>query len=211
VTATDAPATRRDAMRGDIATVAARLFAERGYAATTMADIAECFGFTKGALYNYVASKEEVLGLIADRALGLLESGLERSRAEHETVAEQLLATVRHHVDVASHDTRCLFVLEAIRGERTDDQRAVLRRRSERYQRGLARLIADGQRSGELDADLDPHLSALAVIGMCSWVAWWFDPAGKASPDRIARVFGLLCAGGLLASDHELRHAEGDG
>ena len=184
-------------MRVEIARVAARLFAQHGYAATTMADIAEPLGVTKAALYYYVSSKEEVLGTIADHALGLLETGLARIRSEHETFTGQLRAAVRHHVEVATHDTRSLFVLEAIRSELSDEQQRALRQRSSRYRQSLAALIADGQEAGEMRADLDPRLAALGVIGMCSWVAWWFDHGGTTEVGRVAEVFELLCVAGL--------------
>lgn len=193
---------RRDEMRAEIAGVAARLFAQRGYAATTMADIAEPLGVTKAALYYYVASKEEILGIIADHALGLLESGLERIRSEHDTYTAQLRAAIRHHVEVATHDTKSLFVLEAIKSELSDEQQQALRQRSRGYRLKLAALIVDGQQDGEMRADLDPHMAALAVIGMCSWVAWWFDPGGAADPRRIAEVFEQVCLGGLLEPDN---------
>lgn len=201
----ETPTDRRDEMRAEIATVAARLFAERGYAATTMLEIAECFRFSKAALYHYVTSKEEVLGLVADRALSLLEEGLERSRAEQATCVDRLRAIIGHHVDVASHDTRALFVLEAIRGELSGEQQAALRRRADHYREGLAQLIIEGQRAGELAADLDPHLTSLGILGMCSWVAWWFDPTGKSTPERIAEVFERLCIGGVRAPAAETR------
>lgn len=192
---------RRDEMRAEIAGVAARLFAQRGYAATTMADIAEPLGVTKAALYYYVASKEEILGIIADHALGLLESGLDRICSEHDTYTAQLRAAVRYHVEVATHDTRSLFVLQAIKGELSDEQQRALRQRSRGYRLRLAALIADGQQEGEMRADLDPNLAALAVIGMCSWAAWWFDPGGAADPQRVAEVFERVCLGGLLEPD----------
>lgn len=200
-------------MRVEIAGVAARLFAERGYAATTMADIAEPLGFTKAALYYYVSSKEQVLGTIADHALGLLETGLVRIRSEHQTYTEQLRAAVRHHVEVATHDMRSLFVLEAIRSELSDEQQRALRQRSSRYRQSLAALIADGQQAGEMRAELDPRLAALGVIGMCSWVAWWFDHGGPTEVGRVAAEFELLCVGGLIEpggrSTDRGTHAEG--
>ncbi|MEM6996139.1 MAG: helix-turn-helix domain-containing protein [Myxococcota bacterium] len=61
-------AARREAYRGAVLSAAERLFAERGFASISMADIAKAAGVAKGTLYNYFDSKEEVFAQLAERA-----------------------------------------------------------------------------------------------------------------------------------------------
>lgn len=67
---------------------AARLFEDRGYAATRTRDIAEVAGIATGTLFNYARTKEEVVLLLwGDRVAALAESGLAAAGAGTEPVA----------------------------------------------------------------------------------------------------------------------------
>ena len=61
-----------------IVTAAATLFAERGFGSTSLDDIADVLGVTKGALYYHVKNKEEILRLIYLSVLNVAEEPLRR-------------------------------------------------------------------------------------------------------------------------------------
>ena len=48
----------------EICTVAARVFSEKGYLAATLGDVAKAAGMTKGGIFHYFSTKEELLFLI---------------------------------------------------------------------------------------------------------------------------------------------------
>ena len=58
--------------------IAAELFAERGYAATSMTDLSEATGLAAGGLYHYIGSKKQLLFRICDE---LMEPLLGEARA----------------------------------------------------------------------------------------------------------------------------------
>jgi AcrR family transcriptional regulator len=110
----------RDRSRRNILAAALRLFAERGFADTSMADVARAAGVSKGLAYNYFGSKEEILEAIVERRLaeqlaederlagaaspaerlsGLIDGALARATAEPE--AERLLMAVMLRGDAA--------------------------------------------------------------------------------------------------------------
>ena len=63
-----------DTQREAILARAALLFAQRGYPATTMNEVAEACGISKPALYHYVRDKDELLALIAQGHVSRLEA-----------------------------------------------------------------------------------------------------------------------------------------
>src|SRR5215469_4875878 len=68
--------TRRDLVEAQIYEQAARLFAERGFAATTPQDIADAVGISRQALYYYIKSKDEILArLVSDISEQALAAG----------------------------------------------------------------------------------------------------------------------------------------
>ena len=75
----------RQARRDEIADAALRCFAQRGFQATSMADIIEASGLSAGAIYGHYAGKQEIIMAVAERILG------ERSiELEHFAVADAM-------------------------------------------------------------------------------------------------------------------------
>src|SRR2546425_4678982 len=61
---------RRELVENEIYEQAIRLFAERGFAGTSLQDIADALGITRPALYYYVRSKDELLAKLAADVAG---------------------------------------------------------------------------------------------------------------------------------------------
>ena len=59
---------------------AAELFYQRGYASTTVIDISEALNITKGTLYYYVKSKEDLLFAIISETHEMTNANLRRSQ-----------------------------------------------------------------------------------------------------------------------------------
>src|ERR671929_630018 len=82
--------------RGDLARLAPRLFAERGYQATSLADLAEELGVQKPSLYHHIASKADLLWEVA-------REGAEAFHAALDAVPENVAATERIRLALHAH------------------------------------------------------------------------------------------------------------
>src|ERR1700736_4871276 len=99
---------RRDLVLGELYDHAARLFATKGYAATTLQDIAATMGMQRPSLYHYVRSKEDLLaGLVAEvtqTSADRLDRVVERKDLD---ASRKLEALVRSVVEsIAANPTR---------------------------------------------------------------------------------------------------------
>lgn len=176
--------------RQAIEDVASDLFRERGYAATSIRDIARALSVQGASLYAHVTSKEDVLWAIVDRAATRFEAAADRAELDAEArrpgdPAEAIAALVRAHVEVltADVDEAGVFVHEwrALGPER----RAEILRRRDAYEARFRRRIAEGIAVGAF-ALTDPAIASAAILSAVNGVATWYDPAGRLSGDRIA-------------------------
>jgi TetR/AcrR family transcriptional regulator, cholesterol catabolism regulator len=176
--------------RQAIEDVASDLFRERGYAATSIRDIARALSVQGASLYAHVTSKEDVLWGIVDRAASRFETAADRAELEAEgsrsgDPAEAIASLVRGHVQVltADVDGASVFVHEwrALGPER----RAAILTRRDAYEARFRRRIEDGIALG-LFAITDPDLAASTLLSALNGVASWYDPAGRLPSDRIA-------------------------
>src|SRR5215211_5842857 len=104
------------ARRGEIDEVATELFHANGYAATSVREIARALDIQGASLYAHVASKEDVLFSIVDRAAAAFERAADIAEVEtpHGDPIERLAALVECHVDVVTSDPEraSVFVTE---------------------------------------------------------------------------------------------------
>ncbi|KAA9339500.1 TetR/AcrR family transcriptional regulator [Hymenobacter busanensis] len=133
----------------------APIFNKLGYAGTSMSDLTAATGLTKGAIYGNFENKEEVALAAFDYNLGLVQEGLRAGLHGGATVREQLLAMPRFYREAYPHFCQqggCPILNAAI--ETDDAPPTALRQRVQaslaRWHRHVARLIEQGQQTGEI-------------------------------------------------------------
>jgi AcrR family transcriptional regulator len=184
----------------EIITVAARLFKEKGYRATTLEDIAVAVGMLKGSLYYYIRSKEELLYLVVRDPIRQAYNTLEeivRSEAPVKVKIAQAIAnhmTVFHqhypHIAVYLHDYHHL--MQQLEKNTIETPR--------HYHQLWASLLEQGVATGEVRSDLNVKVTGYAILGMCNWIYRWYNPQGTLSAEEIASIFTTLVLEGLKCS-----------
>ena len=179
--------------REELTRIAARLFAERGYQGTSLADLAEELGVQKPSLYHHIAAKEDLLWEVAWEGASAFHAALDAVPAEA-PAAERIRLALRAHLAVVAGqlDIATVFVREwrYLEGERHETFVAERRRYEERI-RGFFR---EGRDLGELRTDLDDATAALLVLSAVNWAYTWLKPGRD--PDELAdRFYALLIDG----------------
>jgi AcrR family transcriptional regulator len=181
------------ARRTELNQIAARLFAERGYQGTSLADLAEQFGVQKPSLYHHIDSKEDLLWAVAWEGAEAFHAALDSVPAEA-TAAERIRLALRAHLGVVSEqlDIATVFVREwrYLEGERRE--RFVAERR--RYEERIRDLFRDGVEGSELRTDLDVATAALLFLSAANWAYTWLRP-GADTAALADRLFAALLDG----------------
>ena len=179
--------------RAELVAVAARLFAERGYHGTSMADLAEAMGVQKGSLYSLTASKQELLVVVTRDGASSFHGALDRVPEDAgplERIREALrghLAVVAAQADAATVFTREWRFLE-------EPERTAFRAERRRYEERWRELLRDAADRGALRSDLDVEAAVLLVLSAANWAYTWLRPG--ADTDALAdRFFGILLDG----------------
>ncbi len=201
------PNARRDLVEAQILEHATRLFAERGFAATSLQDIAEASGLTRPALYHYVKNKDDLLSrLVQELTEGPAEE-LHRINSDTGRPPVQRLRDMAHAVVLnvarAPERFRLLIRSEAELPEALADVYAAGRRR---VLREFTSVLEEGVAAGQL-RPVEVRAAALGIIGMCNWVAWWHKP-GQGDETVAAQLADMAVA--ALAEQGD-RAGEGEG
>lgn len=177
---------RYEGRRREVVASAAKLFAERGYDATSMSELTEATGLAAGGLYHYIEGKDDLLIAICDELLEpLLEQAREIVVAEAPPVFQlrELVAAWVAHV-VAHRHHMLVFTQERQAIERQRRWRHV-RSQRKAFEQILDEVLARGEADGSMTF-ADRRLSLLALLGMVNYTPQWVRPNGRLSPAEIA-------------------------
>ncbi len=172
--------------RLDVVLAAERLFAQRGFHATSMRDLGRELGLHGSSLYSHITSKEDLLVEVIDRGAELFDAAAARAEQAAGSGAERLAALVRGHLDV---------VLEHVGAARTylneahaldDQQRRRVIERRDGYERRFREAMTAGIGDGSIRADVDPRLASIFLLSILNSVERWYRPEGPLDRNQLA-------------------------
>lgn len=174
---------------------ASRIFAEKGYHAASVRDVATATGVSPAGLYYYFRSKEELLYLILDRCLSSLIRRIRGDAAEIKNPAARLKAIIRTHLDQFGSSGPEMKVLVREWGVLSGPFGNGIRKLMRDYTQIVIRTfkeLSPGKTSQELRA------AAFGLFGMLTWVDQWYRPKRDLSVDLLADEFTSIFLGHFL-------------
>jgi AcrR family transcriptional regulator len=182
----------------ELVQVALEIFAEKGYAATGIQEVADAVGVLKGSLYHYIDSKEDLLFQIFDDA----HVEAEQLMAEVDALNIDPIERLRFYLETSVRRSLQNLPLQTLyfrdwrylTGERRD-KLAARRRQYDHYLRGL---IAKAYEHAGLKTGINLRYVSSFVIGGTNWVADWYRSDGPDSAEEVARSYADLAMAAVL-------------
>ena len=178
----------------------AELFKAKGYAATSIQDIADAVGLLKGSVYHYVDSKEDFLFHIIQ---GVYRGAVDEMSEVMELDAkpeERLAAFVRAHVMfTATHLTAYTVRLREFHNL-SDERRRQIRQGGQAYVDLLARILEEGQSAGVFSDEFDLDVLIRVLLGQMNSITRWYTPESSLDPEKLADHVVALTVGSVISS-----------
>jgi AcrR family transcriptional regulator len=187
-----------------IVRIAAEVFGARGFAATSVAEIAERAGISKPLIYNYFGSKEGLFSACLHRAGAILAEEMERIAGGDAVGLERALRTLEGIFTLLEPQPwiwRLFFDPTIPQGE--EGIAAEIARYTDRITALADQGVAEMMRLSGVDDPLD--ISALTSVWMSvadSLVTWWLDHPDETPASmtrRCVRLFGVVLGAPLPA------------
>ncbi|HSP22595.1 MAG TPA: TetR/AcrR family transcriptional regulator [Planococcus sp. (in: firmicutes)] len=175
------------------------LFEEKGFSETSVQDIAEAAGVTKGTFYYYFHSKEQLLmdihsdyiGDLLTRQEAILKSG-SSSREKITGVIELLIGDIQQHGPSGRVFFREMRHLKQANAEAVKGKR-------EQFRLNIEEMLREGVASGEFRRQVHPDMAAFAILGATNWSYQWFNPAGSIPAEKLAGIFSDMILNGIIS------------
>ena len=163
-----------------ILVAAARLFRRRGYARSTVRELADEVGILSGSLFHHFKSKEEILFALMAEVIDLMDSSLEQAIDAAPTTEQKVRALIHNQLTFihGEHRDSAAVLVYEWDSLSSDNQARLLARRDSYFKRWsdvLARAKAEGL------IQVEPVILRQLLHGASVWSANWFDPQGDLS------------------------------
>ncbi|WP_417587323.1 TetR/AcrR family transcriptional regulator [Pararhodobacter oceanensis] len=189
--------TRKELVREALLEKTAELFATRGYARTSINDIADSLSLKRSSVYHYFPNKEAILRELFvveyDQRLAEIEAVQARRELSSQ---ERLNLVVEGAIGKRLQNGGRFLALDRMESEVPEDLRRGYNRARRRILDLYTQIVEDGVAAGEF-RPVDPQLTAFALIGISNWPALWYSPYGKKKPAEIARALTDLLVNGI--------------
>lgn len=179
--------------------IGGRLFAEKGFEATSMRDIAAAAGVSKALLYHHFANKDEIYARVSFLATQDLYAFVERRIPADGTPAEKLRAYMIASASFfAAHRDSWIAASTAFWSDpdRHRLETRIAKRRE--FEQRLRDIIAEGVESGDF-APVDPAMAGRLVLSGINWMHRWYDPSKGLSAEEIVDQYADILLGGMQA------------
>ena len=174
---------------------ALNLFAQKGFAETTVEDITNAADVGKGTFFNYFPSKDHILIAFSDMQLAKLQGAVESMRQSSEPMSS-FLHTMS--VRMTEEPARAPDVVRAILQANLSNSsvRNVMKERNARAEALLTQLVEIGQERGEFRRDL-PALELAQVFRQTTFgtLLMWSVYGDASLPERINTALNVLWLG----------------
>ena len=184
-------------VRKQVLAAAVDLFAANGYDGTSVQQIVERAGVTKGALYHYFTAKEDILleiyTTVFDEQMAALDDIIAMNREPEWTLREIIHSLIA--VTAANVKVSAVFSREATRMDQT--RWAALQDRWRGYQESVRAVIRRGQSDGSFATVASPEMASWAIFGVTTSLHTWYRTDGPKTPQQLATELSDLVLAGL--------------
>ena len=196
--AAESPTSTRDR----ILDAAARIFRDKGYADTTMNDLASALNMKAASIYYHFKSKDEIVEHVLNEGTARVFRSVKCTVAQlpdDVNAKVKIRAAIREHLHVLHSDSDYTAANVRIFPEAPRDvvKRHMVERRL--YSKFWVQLIELGKKTGEIDQSVDSEMAHMFIVGAMNWSTQWYLPKIH-SVDDMSDAVDILVSKGLFTS-----------
>jgi TetR/AcrR family transcriptional regulator, cholesterol catabolism regulator len=164
----------------------AKIFRERGYAASTTRELAVRLGINKASLYYHFAKKEDLLYSICIESMRRIYEDVSTAVESEAEPEQKVQALIRAHIfstltDIDMHATMMLEMKSLSGVFREEVQNA-----RDRYEGLVGATISAAQRAGALRHDMTAKHIRMLLLNLLNWTLTWFEPGQGMTPEKLS-------------------------
>jgi AcrR family transcriptional regulator len=179
--------------------VATRLFARHGFEGTSVQDIVDAAGVTKGAMYHYYGSKDDLLYEVYHQLLTMQMSHLTDIVKSPGSAEDRLRAAAIDVVESSLANLDDMIVFFRSLHMLPDDRQTQIRAERRAYHDQFRGLVEEGMAAGTFRTEVSADVVVHYFLSTVNQLGSWFRPDGPLTPREVGEQYTDLLVGGLRA------------
>ncbi|SFG11802.1 transcriptional regulator, TetR family [Pontibacter chinhatensis] len=175
---------------------ATALFKSKGYAATSMRDLANALGIEAASIYSHIRSKEEILQRVCFKMADEFFDALDAAESMESTATVRLQRAIAAHVQVLTQNTEASAVFLHEWRHLSEPLHSNFLALRDKYEARFREIIHEGIQRGEFTVP-DEKFAVLTILSALNWIHTWYKPEGKMTPTEIAENLSEMLLNGL--------------
>lgn len=179
-----------------IADVAAKLFKQKGFVATSMRDLAAELGIEAASIYHHFKSKEELLEKICFDMADKFITNAKEVNDIYFNAEEKLRMAIKLHVETITENQNQSAVFLSEWRNLSEPKLTLFKQLRQQYENQFTIILADGEKEDIFD-DVDKKFAVLSILSTINFINEWYKPEGKMNASEIAEKLSNFIMGGL--------------
>jgi TetR/AcrR family transcriptional regulator, cholesterol catabolism regulator len=175
---------KRASKKGLILRKAAAMFREKGFAATSMRDLAEAVGIEAASLYNHIRSKNEILEAICFDVANVFNTNIEEIDASSQKIITKVEQLLRFHIKQMVENYEEVYVADREWKHLEDPYLSNFQTQRRNYRKKFANIIQEGIAKGEI-RKIDAPTAVLIMLHAISGIESWHRSKAKVSSQEL--------------------------
>jgi len=176
---------------------ATELFWEKGYAGTSMRDLATVLGIEAASIYSHVKSKEEILQSICFRMANEFFTAIEEIKNQSDLSEEDKLRnSILAHLKVIIKDKHASTVFFDEWRYLSEPHLSKFLQMRDEYEEWFKTIVMEGSTKGEFKF-VDPKMAVMSILSALNWTHRWYKPQGRYNTKELAEYLSNIILNGL--------------
>ena len=169
---------------------------EKGYAATSVRDIAKALDMEPASLYSHFKSKEDILKITCFEMADKFELAVKEVNDIYFNAEEKLRMAIKLHVEILTQnlDSALIFIRDWRNLTGTSLTQFTAKRNV--YEEGFREIVQTGIDEGIFN-ETDKKFAALTILSSVNWIVEWYKPEGNLNAEQIAEKLSNFILSGL--------------
>jgi AcrR family transcriptional regulator len=187
---------KKASKKGLILQKAAAMFRQRGFAATSMRDLAEVVGIEAASLYNHISSKNEILEAICFEMANHFNTHMDQIEATRQSALSALEAILRFHIRQMIDNYEQVYVSDQEWKHLQEPYLSNFQTQRRNYRKRIAQLIETGIQKKEI-LPIDSATAVLIMLHAISGIESWHRSKKRISARELEDNMLTILVGGL--------------
>ena len=169
---------------------------EKGYAATSVRDIAKALEIEPASLYSHFKSKEDILKITCFEMADKFELAVKEVNDIYFNAEEKLRMAIKLHVEILTQNLDSAIIFIRDWRNLSDQSLKDFTAKRNLYEEGFREIVQTGIDEGVFN-ETDKKFAALTILSSVNWIVEWYQPDGKLNAEQIAEKLSNFILSGL--------------